>query len=973
MRRKLAASIAAASLLASSAIATVGTSSAAEAVEAAPQTLKIDVTKPIKDVDHAVSGSLYGIGDEGWPPDAWITPTKPKMFTQPPPGATHRPNGEPAPVGDTLDVWPVASRQGATVTVRLPDIFPTFPYQWLGDDYWYEQVERMVRDVQASGADNIYGYEIWNEPQWTWNASWGDYFDMWDRTYRLIRELDPSAKIIGPSYDRDYVRGLRQFMTHTVEAETVPDIVSWHELGPEEGLEVEQHVKHWRSLEREFGVAPLPISINEYGSPRDAGVPGWLIRYMAKLERADVDTANLAFWHKPGRLSDLLVPKGGGSGPATDPEPTGNYWLFDWYGDMSGQMVQVDPSASGRYTEVGEPTEVPATRQPGQAGFGNAIKLNGSEPNRYVEMPSGIVSELTDFTIAGWVNPSVISTWSRIFDFGTGQSTNMFLTPNAGGGMRFAITTSGGGGEQRINSTNTLPTNAWSHVAVTKSGTNGTLWVNGEAVGTQPNLTLSPSDLGETTRNWIGRSQYSDPLLDAVVDDFRIYDRGLTAGEVAGLADGPGDNSAPGLVAAYGFNEDGGNTALDGSGNDVHATVATGTTVERIPSLDGFASADDATDTVRVIFGGGEGDAQLQVDGLTSLDDAFDGKAHVQVYKSEWTGTDGVSEGPVALFEGDHVVKDGSLSLPVDSLVETDAYLAVITPRQKDSFEGPPRRYEAEENALAGDANGYFSSTRAPLASENAYVTPKRGDDRQLRFTVDAPHAGAYDLDVRYTNDAEPVEAGIVVNGQRQDISYATTRSSLPFATQTVQTLLKAGRNVISVDVPSASIGVDYLEITPFRERFEAESGQWSGASQSTVDQSSFFAAYFSNWASVRGLSEPTSNLRLPVTVPAAGRYRLEIGYSTAGTEAERRAQTPAGHILRVDDGPWQDVTYAPTQFRDMIRQTYITVELPAGTSRITLAKGDPTYNDGSPKPGTVDLDYVEVEAVEASTPSSGG
>ena len=641
---------------------------------------------------------------------------------------------------------------------------------------------------------------------------------------------------------------------------------------------------------------------------------------------------------------------------------------------MSGRMVQVEPSASGRYTEVGEPTQIPATRQPGQAGFGNAIKLNGAEPNRYVEMPSGIVSELSDFTIAGWVNPSVISTWSRIFDFGTGQTANMFLTPDAGGGMRFAITTSGGGGEQRINSTTTLPTDTWSHVAVTKSGTTGTLWVNGEAVGTQPSLTLSPSDLGETTRNWIGRSQYSDPLLDAAVDEFRIYDRGLTAGEIAGLADGPGDNSAPDLVAAYDFNEDDGEEVFDGSGNGQHAMVATGTTVERVPSLDGFASADDATDTVRVIFGGGEGDAQLQVDGLTSLDDAFDGKAHVQVFRSEWTGTDGVSEGAVPLFEGDHVVKEGSLSLPMDSLAETDAYLAVITPKQKDSFAGPIRRYEAEENALAdGAPNRFFRAAGAPLASENAYVTPRTAGGGQLRFTVDAPHAGAYDLAIRYTNEAEPADAGIVVNGQRQDVSYATTGSKVPFATQTVQTVLNAGRNVIAVDVPSASIGVDYIEVTPFRERFEAESGQWSGASQSTVDQSSFFAAYFSNWASVRGLSQPTSNLRLPVTVPAAGTYRLEIGYSTAGTEAERRAQTPAGHILRVDDGPWQEVTYAPTQFRDMIRQTYFTVELPAGTSTITLAKGDPTYNEGNPKPGTVDLDYVEVEAVDASAPSSDG
>ena len=87
--------------------------------------------------------------------------------------------------------------------------------------------------------------------------------------------------------------------------------------------------------------------------------------------------------------------------------------------------------------------------------------------------------------------------------------------------------------------------------------------------------------------------------------------------------------------------------------------------------------------------------------------------------------------------------------------------------------------------------------------------------------------------------------------------------------------------------------------------------------------------------------------------MPAAGRYRLKIGYSTAGTEAERRAQIRSGHLLRVDDGPWQQVWYDPTQFRQMIRQTTVVVDLPAGTSTLTLAKAD--------QPGVVDLDYVDV------------
>ena len=51
-------------------------------------------------------------------------------------------------------------------------------------------------------------------------------------------------------------------------------------------------------------------------------------------------------------------------------------------------------------------------------------------------------------------------------------------------------------------------------------------------------MTLKPSTLGNTTQNWIGRSQYSDAYLDGLVDDFRIYDHALSASEIYGLYTG---------------------------------------------------------------------------------------------------------------------------------------------------------------------------------------------------------------------------------------------------------------------------------------------------------------------------------------------------------------------------------------------------------------------------------------------------
>ena len=969
--RTVRAVVAVTVLLPLAAAVTGNSRGAAEAADRAPMVLAVDAAKSVKKVDHAASGALYGLGEDGWPPDRWIAPTKPKMFTQPPPGATHRPNGEPAPVGDTLKVWQAAKRSGAKVTIRLPDIFPTFPYQWQGDDFWFTQVERMVRAKLASGADNIYGYEIWNEPQWTWNPSFGDFNEMWARTFRLIRSLDPDTPIIGPSHDRDFVGGMRTFLTAAVASDTVPDIISWHELNPAEGLDVEEHVRLYREIERELGISPRPISINEYAAPRDAGVPGWLARFVARLERAKVDTANLAFWHKPGRLADLLVPVGGGSGPAREAEPTGNYPLFKWYGDMTGDMVETTPPARvGRTIPVGTPTPAPATRAPGRAGFGNAIELNGSAPNRYVEMPAGILRGLTDFTVAAWVNLAAPpADWSRIFDFGTGQQVTMFLTPRsgdaaAGNAVRFSITNNGGGAEQRIDGTAPLPT-GWTHVAVTKSGSTGTLYVDGRAVGTNPNLTLSPSDLagGETTNNWIGRSQFPDPPLDGAVDDFQIYSRALDPAQIQRLLAAPGGGAdlGGGDTAWYRFDEAGGTTVADSSGDQRDGTVVTRIDgVEHLPALDGFAATDRAANTVRVVFGGGRGDIQLKVGGLRALR-GFGDKANVQVFTTEWTGTDGVSRGPVALFAGDYPVRDGAISVPVAGINDSDAYLVVVRPaRPAPAFPGPVRRHEAEA-AVAGTDRRLAAH---PLASGNRYVPSQARDGGELAFTVTAPVAGAYDLDIRYTNVAgAPATGALVVNGAEREVSYEPSTAAAPFTTHRTSVVLRKGDNTIKLGRGSRALGLDHIDVTPFRIRLQAESGQWSGANLVNVnmDEGNFFANYFSNDAYVRDFSQPTSNLRLPVRVPAAGTYRLTIGYSTAGGEAERRAQTKAGQILRVNDGPWQVVSYDPTQFREMIRQTTVTVRLPAGVSTLTLAKGDPGF-PGGVQPGTVDLDHVDVE-----------
>src|SRR5439155_777694 len=52
-------------------------------------------------------------------------------------------------------------------------------------------------------------------------------------------------------------------------------------------------------------------------------------------ERAGVNNAELAFWNHYGTLGDTLTDTGG--------SPNAAYWLYRWYGQMSGNMVTVVP------------------------------------------------------------------------------------------------------------------------------------------------------------------------------------------------------------------------------------------------------------------------------------------------------------------------------------------------------------------------------------------------------------------------------------------------------------------------------------------------------------------------------------------------------------------------------------------------------------------------------------------------------
>ena len=200
-----------------------------------------------------------------------------------------------------------------------------------------------------------------------------------------------------------------------------------------------------------------------------------------------------------------------------------------WYkADSPSGTTLIDSSGQGKNGQLNGTTSFTA------GVSANALTLSGG----YASLPQNIVSSLTNFTISAWVDLSTLAYWDRIFDFGTGTNNYMFLTPYAGGtsALRFAILASGGSTEQQLNGP-AITTNTWTHIAITLSGSVGTLYVNGSTVATNFSMTWSPSSLGTTNQNFLGKSQFSaDPAYSGSIDDFRIYGQALSPSQVMALA-----------------------------------------------------------------------------------------------------------------------------------------------------------------------------------------------------------------------------------------------------------------------------------------------------------------------------------------------------------------------------------------------------------------------------------------------------
>ncbi len=361
--------------------------------------MTIDLATSTGEFHGGASGSLYGLYGDGVPTNNLIEGMHLRTVS------TKAQDGPQHPGADALEVVkPLADSTGGDVYIYMTDIHRGFPYQWPGSTpaeklaLYKEKIAKQVDQVLTldpkyqkhvvfvpfnEPEGNMFGTGEWSLNGVSWLDNPADYFAAWDDVYHLIKGRMPAARIAGPNTSVLYTQ-IQGFLKHALAAGTVPDVMTWHELSHPE--KVRQDVALYREWEAAILGRQLPININEYAFNYHTSVPGQMIQWISAIEESKVD-ADIAYWNIDGNISDSAVQANRGNG---------QWWLFNAYGSMTGNTVQVTPPYPGQnYTLQGVAT-LDKRKKQARAIIGGST---GAGYIRFDNVPSSVFGKTVHATI----------------------------------------------------------------------------------------------------------------------------------------------------------------------------------------------------------------------------------------------------------------------------------------------------------------------------------------------------------------------------------------------------------------------------------------------------------------------------------------------------------------------------------------------------------------------------------------------
>ncbi len=212
--------------------------------------------------------------------------------------------------------------------------------------------------------------------------------------------------------------------------------------------------------------------------------------------------------------------------------------LIAWY-PLNGSAVD----ASGNGNDGTIEGAVPAANRFGQSG--QALSFNGF--SSFVDVPDAAALRLagTDFTVAAWIfetqrntnfGDAIITKRTKTADDGWSFSVRGLRDPDNTGRLLWGR----GGTDPFAVSSNTISIGQWHQVSIVYTVATGTVafYIDGALDSTTNGM---PSPSGTTTRDMHIGNDSAEAYDNAYVfhgslDDVRLYDRALSAGEVLALS-----------------------------------------------------------------------------------------------------------------------------------------------------------------------------------------------------------------------------------------------------------------------------------------------------------------------------------------------------------------------------------------------------------------------------------------------------
>ena len=167
--------------------------------------------------------------------------------------------------------------------------------------------------------------------------------------------------------------------------------------------------------------------------------------------------------------------------------------------------------------------------------FGNAnsaLALNGG----WTQVPSGVYFDSTAFSISVWVYPQQVSSYSRIIDFGNGQSSDniLFALSNGNTLQPYFYFFNGSITLFSTTSKQNLTLNEWQFLTATFNSTHLSIYLNAKLTACPYNKKTLSYVL--RTKCYIGKSNWAgDGYSYSILDDLRFYNKSLSQTEILDL------------------------------------------------------------------------------------------------------------------------------------------------------------------------------------------------------------------------------------------------------------------------------------------------------------------------------------------------------------------------------------------------------------------------------------------------------